>query len=916
MKKYLSLSLLILCINIASADVILQKSEGSVFFGDKVEYFEDKDNLAFHEILKQKTGWKSSELKSLSFGVTKSAIWLRFVLENKTDREFLLNFNVINNDYINLYILEENGTYTEKTGGSCYPFKHREVYDKDIFFVIPEQKGKKTIYARFVSGYLLVMAPEVVTGSGTSERSIKTYTPYSVYYGILLALLIYNFFIFVSSWDKSYLILALLIFNFGLFDIANDGFGFMFFWPDSVYFENMAIPLATGLTGITSGLFILSSVENIKKYRLVYYLICSCVISAIVLSILSFLLDKHGRVAMMLLFVAQATTVNLACLFYIGVVKKDRTAFIMFVAYIIFEMASFLAMATSSPYLVQRMPFLNNYFFTLAALKFGRTWLLMIYSFVLADKINIMKNSLEMSREAYKSIFNGTNEAFVILDNETYTLVDCNTRLLSMLNVNQDDIMGTTPGSTGSAEDGCTDDKAFDIIKQMETENTVLFDWCFRKPDGKKLWTEVALNKVTLNGIKRILGVIRDISDRRKNEEEKEKLMQQLAQAQKMEAVGSLAGGLAHDFNNILTGILGSSSVAETYLYRNEIDKDKIAKYLNIIKEASLKAAGTVSQLLTITRKQDLKFVEANLNEILKNVVDICLNSFPKSVAIKTDYLEKPAKVKADITGLNQAFLNIFVNASHAVTIMRNPTEPEGGDISLKISAQYADDTFCKLNKEAVKGINYFLVSVQDNGVGIDDQMLEKVFDPFFTAKKGSRGTGLGLSMVYTIIKQHKGFIKVYSEKGVGTTFIIHLPEDTDNTVLKTENEDAVIKWHGKILVIDDEEYVREIAYDTLTESGYDVVTASSGSEGIEIYKDNADNIDLVLLDVSMPGLSGLDTFREIKKINRSAKIIMSSGFGMDERVRKTLELGADSFIQKPYTDKKLSKTVYDVLVS
>ncbi len=918
MKKYLLLSLLIFCIDIASADVIVEKSKGSVFFGDKVEYFEDQDNLSFHEILKQKTGWKSSELKSLSFGVTKSAIWLRFDLENKTNHDLFMNFNVINNDYINLYILDENGTYTEKTGGSCYPFNHREIYDKDIFFVIPEKKGVKTIYARFVSGYLLVMAPEVVTRSETFKRSIKTYTPYSVYYGILLALLIYNFFIFISSWDKSYLILVLLIFSFGLYDIAQDGFGFMFFWPDSVYFENMVIPLAIGLMGITTALFVLSSVENIKKYKLVYYVIYSCVIGGAILSILSFLLGKPVCIAITLLFVAQSSTFTLFCLFYLGIVKKDRTSFIMFVAFIILETGNLFALATSNSSLVQHIPFLNNYLLTLAVLKFGRTWFIIIYSFVLADKINIMKKSIEMSRETYKSIFNGTNEAFIILDNETYTLVDCNTRLLSMLNLNKEDIIGKTSGVTSSAEDGCTEDKAFDLIKQMETDNTALIEWCFKKPDGNKLWAEIALNKVTLNGINRILGVIRDISKRRKNEEEKEKLTQQLAQAQKMEAVGSLAGGLAHDFNNILTGILGSSSIAETYLYHNEVDKDKIAKYLNIIKEASLKAAGTVNQLLTMTRKQELKFVQANLNVILKNVVDICLNSFPKSVVIETDYLDTPAKVKADITGIDQAFLNIFVNASHAVTIMRNTTEPEGGIISLKISEQYADDTFCRLNKEAVQGRKYFLVAVQDNGIGIDDDTLEKIFDPFFTEKKEPKGTGLGLSMVYTIIKQHNGFIKVYSEKGAGTNFIIHLPEDTDNTISKIENENAnaIVKWHGKILVIDDEKYVREIAFDTLTESGYHVVTSSSGSEGIEIYKKNADDIDLVLLDISMPGLSGLDTFKEIKKINQSAKIILSSGFGMDERVRKTLELGADSFIQKPYTDKKLSKTVYEVLVN
>ncbi len=900
--------------NLAHAEVVLNKTDGRVFIGNQLEYHEDTDNLSFEEIASLKSGWQTSAYKSIGLGFTKSVCWIRFDLTNKTDRELFLTFNAINTDSINLYILNNDGSYTEKTGGSIYPFQHREVYDKDIFFVIPEHSGHRTLYARIMSNYILEITPEIVPSNKMPERAVKTYLPIALYHGILLALIVYHLFIFFSSKEKTYFVLVLLITGFCLYDLAHDGLGFMFLWPKSIYFESIVIPLSVTIVQITSGIYIQLSVGRMRAFRTVYRLINSYVIAGFVQLLLLFFAAKYINTAITIVFSLYATLVSLSCLFYMGVVKRNRTAFFLFLGFFLFEIGSIIAIATTNSTLIRFIPFLANYLLVLLIMKFTKIWFVLIFSFTLADKINIMRRNLEISEETYKSIFNGTNEAFAILDNESYALVDCNERLLNMLTIERSDIINKSLDATGAVEDSYTKEKAIGIIGKMKGKDSVLFDWRFKKPNGDKLWAEVALSNVILGGKKRILGVIRDISDRKKNEDERKQLMEQLAQSQKMEAVGSLAGGLAHDFNNILTGIMGSSSMLELEIKEKEINISKIEKYIAIILESSQKAAAIVRRLLTMTKKSELIFNPVDLNRSLTNVIEICLNSFPKSVMIQTKYYDKPAIIKADTTGLEQALLNILVNASHALTIMRRHSKSQGGIIAVKIDKQLADETFCKTNLDAKENTTYFSVSVKDNGCGIDKNTIDKIFDPFFTTKSEQNGSGLGLSMVFNIVKLHNGFINVHSEKNAGTTFIVYLPEDNTGKLPEQTDSDTVVQWHGRILVIDDEMFIRTIATDMLSDCGYEVLTASDGNEGIEIFKKDTGGVDAILLDTSMPGLSGLETFKKLRKIDPSIKIIMSSGFSMDKRVQKALDLGADSFIQKPYTNIQLSRVVYDVI--
>ncbi len=332
---------------------------------------------------------------------------------------------------------------------------------------------------------------------------------------------------------------------------------------------------------------------------------------------------------------------------------------------------------------------------------------------------------------------------------------------------------------------------------------------------------------------------------------------------------------------------------------------------IKLLEESSGRAADMVRQLLALSRKHELTLSPVDLNVTVNHVLKICANTFDKSIEIRSNGCEGPAMVKADPTQMEQVVLNLCVNASHAMTIMRKEGEPAGGTLTISISRIFADRFFCDTHPEAHPG-HYWMVSHRDTGVGMDTKTISKIFDPFFSTKKTGMGTGLGLAMVYNIVQQHGGFIDVYSEPGYGSTFNVFLPslEENNGTAGDIETEESIEKGTGLILVVDDEEIIRTTAQHMLEECGYQVITAVNGDEGISAYREKYSEIKAVLLDVAMPLKSGAETFAEMKKINPSVKVLLTSGFKQDDRVQKLLARGVDDFIQKPYSMIELSKKI------
>lgn len=382
-------------------------------------------------------------------------------------------------------------------------------------------------------------------------------------------------------------------------------------------------------------------------------------------------------------------------------------------------------------------------------------------------------------------------------------------------------------------------------------------------------------------------------------------LEEQLRQAQKMEAVGTLAGGIAHDFNNILTGILGNIELALL-----EVDPNSELYYL--LSQVSInaeRAADLVSQLLAFGRRRMERPAPTNINISINDAVKFMKRTINPLIEIET-ILEPNIKiVNADSGQIHQVLINMIINSADSM--------PDGGRLTLISENVNIEKEYCEIHKEASEGA-YIKISIRDTGAGINPQILDRIFEPFFTTKEVGKGTGLGLAMVYGIVKGHRGWIEVSSQIGEGTEFRIFLPAASTGII---EESDALeiqedIQGCETILLVDDETSVRDLGASILGKHGYKVITAIDGMEALKIYEQYGGSIDLVIMDLTMPRKSGLQTMMEIRRINPSAKVILTSGYDRQEGVRNFKEQGAIDFIQKPFRMNRLLKAALTALES
>jgi PAS domain S-box-containing protein len=383
-------------------------------------------------------------------------------------------------------------------------------------------------------------------------------------------------------------------------------------------------------------------------------------------------------------------------------------------------------------------------------------------------------------------------------------------------------------------------------------------------------------------------------------EEERRKLEEQLFQAQKMESIGRLAGGVAHDFNNILTSIMGYAELLKLKLTDTSAREKQAA---DIIIKSAERASDLTRQLLAFARGGKYQPVPLIINDIIIQTINVSEKIFEKNVKVKYDLGKKLNPIEADKNQLDQVLTNIIINAKDAM--------PNGGELLFKTSNVYLDEEYTSKFQDLKPG-NYVKISIIDTGIGMPRSIKDRIFEPFFTTKGAGYGTGLGLATVYGIIKNHNGHITCTSEPGSGTTFTLYLPA-TEKEIIIEENESKLIKGEETILLVDDEEYVRDVSIRQLERLGYKAFTASDGIEAVDIYKKKKKKIDLVLLDMVMPNLAGRETFRELKNINPKIKVVLISGFSQNDKATEILKEGALAFIQKPFKLYDLSKVLAGV---
>ena len=422
------------------------------------------------------------------------------------------------------------------------------------------------------------------------------------------------------------------------------------------------------------------------------------------------------------------------------------------------------------------------------------------------------------------------------------------------------------------------------------------------KKDGSIVWVEASLSFLRDEDCKpaEILIVSRDITERKQAEEVKAKLEGQLQQAQKFEAIGTLAGGIAHDFNNLLMGIQGRASLLSLNL---ETSLPHL-EHIKAIEEYIRSATNLTKQLLGFARGGKYEVTPIDMNELVRGS-SAMFGRTKKEIQIHAKCQQSPIVVEADRGQIEQALLNMYVNAWQAMP-------PDGGKLYLETKIVTLDKAYCKPHQ--VEPGQYVKVSITDTGSGMDEATRLRIFDPFFTTKEKSRGTGLGLASAYGIIKNHGGMIAVYSEIGNGTTFNIYLPISDKKAHREIPLESEFIKGSGTILLVDDEEMIIDVGHAMLESLGYRVVVSRGGQEAVKAITDMGTEIDLVILDMIMPGMDGGTTFDCIREIQPGMPVLLSSGYAINGQSHEIMRRGCNGFIQKPYNLSDLSNKVRNVL--
>jgi PAS domain S-box-containing protein len=401
--------------------------------------------------------------------------------------------------------------------------------------------------------------------------------------------------------------------------------------------------------------------------------------------------------------------------------------------------------------------------------------------------------------------------------------------------------------------------------------------------------------KIDYVGQPAILAFVMDVTETRN-------LRNQLTRAQKMEAIGTLAGGIAHDFNNLLQVILGYSEL----MIMNPALPDQFSRGVKAINKVAVNGADLVRRVLTFARKTENEAAPLNLNEKITQTSELLRRTIPKMIQIELKLSKKPTLIKADPSQIEQIIMNLAVNADHAM--------PEGGNLTIETQTVILDKAYCLDHAEAIPG-QYILLSVSDTGHGIDRKTMERIFEPFFTTKGPGIGTGLGLSMVYGIVKQHGGHITCYSEPGAGTTFRIYFPAmDSDGKPDKPM--DLVVPKGGTetILLVDDDEGVRYVAEQMLLQYGYRVIMASNGREALEIYSLKRESISLVILDLFMPEMGGKQCLQALLTMDPKVRALVVSGFTQNGEIGDVLDSGAKGFVGKPFETAKLLEKIRKII--
>jgi len=495
-----------------------------------------------------------------------------------------------------------------------------------------------------------------------------------------------------------------------------------------------------------------------------------------------------------------------------------------------------------------------------------------------------LEEGLREEREKYRMLVESSLIGVFIMQQGIVRFA--NEKFAKLLGYSVDELMGKSLFDFVDPED-----RTVMIAREMDREKGLPiqnhYEVKFLTKEGAKLWCEIYCSLLMLEGVPSILGNVLDISARKQWET-------QVLEAQKMESIGRLAGGIAHEFNNLLGGILGYAS-----LLLSDLKEDHpFYQDIQTIAETAKKAADLTNRLLAFARGGKYQVTTLDVHKIAEDVLAILSSSIDPNIRLETHFTQNPWPVRGDARQIHQAFMNVCLNAIEAM--------PGGGKLVFK-----TENVLFKESEKLPLGLSvgeYVCITISDTGVGMDERVKSRVFEPFFTTKPGQEKKGLGLSVVYGIVKNHGGAVEIQSELGKGTEVKLYFPR-----FVAPETEASSIEWmpstSGKVLIVDDEELIRHVGERMVRKKGFDVLLAKNGKEAIEIYKKAQKEISVVLLDLIMPEMDGKTTYRELKRINPNVKVVFTSGYGPQDRP-DLIEDPRVVFLQKPFYTESLYNAI------
>ena len=895
------------CLLNSQPTLVLKGEQQKFVLGPGLEILEDPSGrLTIADVMKPENSTRFVPCPSRipSFGFTKSAFWVRISIRNESNRfTWALQLKNPNMDTIDFYLLTPEGAVMPvRKSGRMRPLKAAEHVDQlPVFFITFARSQTRTLFLRCQNDESMIIRLALFSMTSFVAQVGRTSIFMGIFLGILIIMIAYNLFIFFSLKDKSYLYFSLFMAAILSFSLSFRGIGLHYLWPDWPVFNKLTLPLTSALMILAvmkfTDLFLMAKKRMPVIHRLINALMV--VTGAFIVAIPWF---RYHLVILPIMLIAGSGSIFILIAAILALHQGYRPALYLVAGYSVMSLGIIV-------FLLARLALLPSTGLTEEGFSIGYVLVILLMALALADRIKMLETEkekidqhLRQSEEQVHILTRAIEQSpvLIMLTDLQGRIEYVNPRFIEATGYSLEEVRGRNPRLLKSGE---TPTSVYRELWQTITAGeTWRGEFLNRQKNGELFWESALICPIKNNAgeTTHYLGLMQDITEHKQ-------LQEQLLQVQKMDSIGTLAGGIAHDFNNILTIIMGHTDLALEKSGANH----PLFEDLSAIQAASEQAANLTRQILAFGRKQIYLPQVLDINQMISNMKNMLQRLIGEDIRIEMALAQGLPVIKADPGQIEQIFVNLMINARDAIN--EKTAKANEKKITIETGKIFLDDDYTQLHFGAQKGVHIFF-SVSDTGTGIEESIRQKIFDPFFSTKE--QGTGLGLATVYGIVKQNDASIFLYSEVGQGTTFKIYWPTSTEKITeaLSLEPDLKELRGSERILLAEDDAAVANVAHTALAEAGYDVRVAANGRKALEMVSQDDRPIDMLVTDLVMPDMNGVELAEKIKQQIPEIRILYSSGYTDNHLVHNGELDNRIDFLQKPYSIVDLLKKVREIL--